>query len=156
MVTFNLLSISSFKEYLKKMLEWRRMYDDVVADDLGSHNSVRKVRFDTPYLKEPLQYDMHILPKEDFVDYFNDILQFMSDNLDDADTKAFSQIEFERMRRVKEYFLTSPYDESKIQEGRIDFYNWFTEYDKRRDTNFLTTFPEMEEFFNLCKTEAGY
>lgn len=154
MVTFNLLSISSFKEYLKKMLEWRRIYDDVVTDNLGSHEKVRKIRFDTPYLKEPLQYDMHILPKENFVHYFDDILKFISDNLDDADTKCFSQIEFERMRRVKEYFLTTPYDSSKIQEGRIDFYNWFNEYDKRRDTNFLGTFPEMEEFFNLCKTEA--
>ena len=156
MVTFNLLSISSFKEYLKKMLEWRRLYDDVVTNNLGSHDRVRKVRFDTPYLKEPLQYDMHILPKEDFVHYFDDILQFMSDNLDDTDTKAFSQIEFERMRRVKEYFLTNPYDGNKIQEGRADFYNWFTEYDKRRDTNFLETFPEMENFYNLCKTEAGF
>jgi hypothetical protein len=38
-----------------------------------------------------------------------------------------------------------------IKEGRADFFNWFTEYDRRRKTNFLETFPEMEEFYNECK-----
>ena len=37
----------------------------------------------------------------------------------------------------------------------IDFYKWFKEYDKRRDVSFLETFPEMENFWNLCKNLAG-
>jgi len=27
----------------------------------------------------------------------------------------------------------------------------FDEFDKRRGKNFLETFPEMEDFYNLCK-----
>lgn len=142
MCTFNILSVTSFNLFLEKVLEWRKEYG----------NSKRKrIRFDTPYLKEPLQYDMHILPKQEFLPYFDKILDFIKDNQDDNNTEKFSELEYDKFRRVREYFANRNYDESKINEGRKDFYNWFTEYDRRRNTNFLKTFPEMEEFWNLCK-----
>lgn len=154
MVTFNVLSVTSFKEYLKKVLEWRAKYDDIIPDNLGSDPTVRKIRFDTPYLKEPIQYDMHILPKEEFLPYFDEILEFIQDNVVEHDTKMFSQLEYERFRRVRDYFATTQYSDERIRQGRKDFYNWFTEYDKRRGTNFLETFPEFENFWNLCKDTA--
>ena len=46
---------------------------------------------------------------------------------------------------------TTIYSDTKINEGRKDFYNWFTEYDRRRDTNFKETFPELLRFYNDCK-----
>jgi organic radical activating enzyme len=154
MVTFNILSVTSFKEYLKKVLEWRKKYEEVIPNNLGSADDVRKIRFDTPYLKEPLQYDIHILPKDKFLPYFDDILQFINDNIDESDRTKFSKLEYERFRRVRDYFASEHYSEDRINEGRIDFYNWFTEYDRRRGTNFLDTFPEMTEFYNLCKHTA--
>jgi len=155
MVTFNILSVTSFIEYLKKLLEWRELYEDVIPNDLGSTDLVRKIRFDTPYLKEPLQYDMNILPKEEFLPYFDNILTFISDNMDESDRTKFSELEYERFRRVRDYFANTEYSEEKIQEGRADFYNWFTEYDARRNTNFLETFPEMKNFWELCKETAN-
>lgn len=143
MCTFNILSVTSFTDFLEKVLEWRKQYHDPKR---------RRIRFDTPYLKEPLQYDMHILPKEEFIPYFDKILKFIEDNKDDSDTTKFSELEYERFRRVRNYFATVKYDEHKITEGRKDFYNWFTEYDKRRNTNLLETFPEMTEFWELCKS----
>lgn len=154
MCTFNILSVTTFREYLEQMLIWRERYDDIIPDNLGSDPTVRKIRFDTPYLKEPIQYDMHILPKAEFMPYFDDCLQFISDNIDESDTKKFSEIEYERFRRVRDYFASTQYDEARVKEGRIDFYNWFTEYDRRRDTNFLQTFPEYENFWNQCKQLA--
>ena len=89
MVTFNILSVTSFKDYLKKVLEWRELYEDVIPNNLGSDELVRKIRFDTPYLKEPLQYDMHLLIKEEFSHHFDDILQFIDDNVvEDDRTKS--------------------------------------------------------------------
>ena len=154
MVTFNILSVTSFKDYLKKILEWRKTYEDIIPNNLGSDEFVRKIRFDTPYLKEPLQYDMHLLPKEEFLPYFDDILQFIKDNIVEDDRTMFSQLEYERFRRVRDYFASAQYDDDTIRKGRIDFYNWFTEYDKRRDTNFLETFPEMGDFYYMCKDLA--
>jgi hypothetical protein len=81
-------------------------------------------------------------------------MQFISDNLDNSDTTKFDDIEFERFRRLKDYFVTTQYDQHRLTEGRIDFYNWFTEYDKRRDTDLLETFPEMESFYRMCENLA--
>lgn len=142
MCTFNILSVTSFNLFLEKVLEWRKLYHDPKR---------RRVRFDTPYLKEPLQYDMHILPKEQFLPYFDKILQFIDNNRDEYDTTKFSDLEYAKFKRVRDYFSTVQYDQERIIEGRKDFYNWFTEYDRRRSTDFLKTFPEMEDFFNLCK-----
>ena len=154
MCTFNILSVTTFREYLEQMLIWRERYDDIIPDNLGSDPTVRKIRFDTPYLKEPIQYDMHILPKAEFLPYFDDCLKFISDNIDESDTKKFSEIEYERFRRVRDYFASTQYDEARVREGRVDFYNWFTEYDRRRGTNFIETFPEYENFWNQCKQLA--
>jgi hypothetical protein len=157
MCTFNILSVTSFISFLEKVLEWRRKYEQIIDIDTPRDPNMtdsRRVRFDTPYLKEPLQYDMHILPKELFLPYFDKILDFIKDNKDEVDTTKFSDLEYERFRRVRDYFATVTYPEDRIKEGRIDFYNWFTEYDKRRNVNFLETFPEMEEFWNMCKDLA--
>jgi hypothetical protein len=153
MVTFNILSVTSFTDFLKKILEWRKTYEDIIPNNLGTDENVRKIRFDTPYLKEPIQYDMHILPKEEFLPYFDKILDFIRENVVEDDRTMFSELEYERFRRVRDYFANEQYPEERIKEGRRDFYGWFSEYDKRRDVSFLDTFPEMENFWNLCKEE---
>jgi len=150
MCTFNILSVTSFTDFLQKVLDWRKKYNHVF-DNIDNE---RMIRFDTPYLKEPLQYDMQILPKEEFLPYFDKILQFIDDNRDENDRTKFSDLEYERFRRVRDYFAQVNYDEHKVNEGRIDFYNWFTEYDKRRNTNFIETFPEMNDFWEECKNLA--
>ena len=150
MCTFNILSVTSFTQFLEKVLEWRKKYDHLFEDD----DLTRRVRFDTPYLKEPLQYDMHILPKDEFLPYFDKTLKFIEDNMDENDRTKFTNLEYERFRRVRDYFATVNYDWERVAEGRKDFYNWFTEYDRRRNTNFLETFPDMESFYNSCKVEA--
>ena len=152
MCTFNILSVTSFKSFLEKVLEWRLKYEYLFENQ---DSTSRRVRFDTPYLKEPLQYDMQILPKNEFLPYFDDTLKFIEDNKDESDPTKFSELEFERFRRVRDYFATVNYEEQRVNEGRVDFFNWFTEYDRRRKTDFLKTFPDMEPFWNLCKQQAG-
>jgi organic radical activating enzyme len=145
MITFNILSVSTFKSLLEKILEWRSIYNQYNKTD-----QPQMVRFDTPYLKEPLQYDMNILPKKEFMKYMKESLKFMEDNLDDKDSTKFSEVEFEKFRRVVDYMSATEYDQDKINEGQRDFYNWFNELDTRRGTDFVTTFPEMEKFFKKC------
>ena len=145
MVTFNILSVTSFKSLLEKILEWRKMYP--WFEDRKEH----RIRFDTPYLKEPLQYDINILPKDEFMPYMYEALEFMKSNVDDTRGDKFTEIEYEKFRRVVSYMQTTMYHDSKILEGRKDFYNWFNEYDRRRNVNMLETFPEMTNFYNLCK-----
>jgi len=142
MITFNILTVSNFKSLLEKFVEWRQQYN------WGEDSEKHRIRFDTPHLKEPLQYDMNILPKEEFMPYMNESLSFIQ-----ADP-TFTEMEYEKFRRVVDYMETTHYSKTKLIEGRKDFYNWFNEYDKRRNVNFLETFPEMTNFWNLCKSLA--
>jgi len=145
MITFNILSVTSFQPLLEKILEWRVKYNGT------DQNKWQRIRFDTPFLKEPLQYDMNILPKEEFMSYMYSHLQYIKDNLNDTDRSKFSDLEYEKFLRVVKYMETTNYSEEKIVEGRRDFFNWFVEYDRRRNVSFLETFPELADFFINCK-----
>jgi organic radical activating enzyme len=147
MITFNLFSVTSFKSLLEKILEWRNTYD--WYDD--PINPQHRVRFDTPYLRDPIQYDMNILPKDEFMPYMEDALQFMKDNVDDKSGKKFSTIEFEKFKRVVDYMRETVYSEEKLIEGRRDFYNWFNELDERRETDIISVFPELLSFYRVCQ-----
>lgn len=144
MITFNILTVTNFQSLLEKILEWRKMYNGDIQ------NKWQRIRFDTPFLKEPLQYDINILPKEQYMPYMYDHLQYIKNNLDDNDRTKFSELEYEKFLRVVKYMETTQYTEEKIKEGRRDFYNWFTEYDKRRGTDFENTFPELINFYREC------
>ena len=145
MITFNIFSVTTFKEFLAKFLEWRTQYG--WYDDIKSH----RVRFDTPYLRDPIQYDMNILPKEEFMPYMHDALKFMEENVDDDVSNKFTTVEFEKFKRVVDYMAETVYPDSKLIEGRRDFYNWFNELDERRDTDMLAIFPEYMGFYRLCQ-----
>ncbi len=140
MVTFNALTVTNFNLLLEKILEWRKKYP-------FENEEKNRVRFDTPYLKEPLQYDMNILPKEEFMPYMYKHLDYIKTN------PGFTELEYEKFRRVVDYMQTTVYTDEKIKEGRRDFYKWFTEYDRRRGTDFVSTFPLMADFYNRCKDE---
>ncbi len=145
MITFNILTVPNFSTLLTKILEWRQKYNH------DNQNKWQRVRFDTPFLKEPLQYDMNILPKEEYMPYMYDHLNFIKDNLDDKNRFKFSELEYEKFLRVVKYMETTNYSNDKLTEGRKDFYNWFNEYDRRRGTNFEETFPQLRNFLEMCK-----
>jgi hypothetical protein len=149
MITFNILTVTNFVSLLAKILEWRTLYP---LNNTG--NELRhRIRFDTPYLKEPLQYDMNILPKEQFMPFMHTHLNFIRKNIDDTSSDKFTMLEYEKFKRVVGYMATTKYSAEKLKEGRKDFYNWFTEYDRRRGTDFLKTFPDLASFYNRCKDE---
>ena len=146
MITFNILTVTNFQSLLEKILEWRVKYNGF------DQNKWQRIRFDTPYLKEPLQYDMNILPKDQFMPYMTRHLNFILANLDDKNRSKFNDLEYAKFKRVVKYMESAIYTPEKLLEGKRDFFNWFTEYDRRRGTNFVKTFPELEEFYFECMT----
>ena len=43
--------------------------------------------------------------------------------------------------------------DEELSSHLIRFYEYFTQYDSRRNLNFLETFPEMKDFWNEAKSE---
>jgi hypothetical protein len=148
MITFNILTVTNFQSLLEKILEWRVKYNGF------EQNKWQRIRFDTPFLKEPLQYDMNLLPKEEFMPYMTSHLDFILANLDDKNRSKFSELEYEKFLRVVKYMESSIYTPEKLKEGKRDFFNWFTEYDRRRATDFVKTFPELKNFYFECMLDA--
>lgn len=144
MITFNILSVTTFQSLLEKILEWRAKYNT------DNQNKWQRIRFDTPYLKEPLQYDINLLPKDKFMPYMENHLKYLLANLDDKNRFKFNDLEYQKFLRVVKYMETTTYTQERLLEGKRDFFNWFTEYDRRRGTDFRKTFPELEDFYFDC------
>jgi hypothetical protein len=61
-------------------------------------------------------------------------------------TLSFTEVD--QLRRMVDYMNeTSPNQE----QLRKDFAAFIAEYDRRRDTDFNKTFPELSEFYKLCQ-----
>lgn len=133
MCTYNVLCVTNFQKLLHKVIEWRKEF------------GMNAVAFDTPYLKEPPHWMINILPEE-FIKYQEDTLKFIEDN-----KEWFTGVEYEKFLRVTDYMKENPVSPEKIKQGRRDFYSFFTENDRRLNTNLLEVFPEYTEFYLMCK-----
>ena len=134
-ITMNNLSILSLKKLLEYIVYLRKTYTD----------TYQRVWFDTPLLYTPDWQSLQILPKEYSI-LMDDVIQYMEENLHEM--HGFKDYEVLKMKRDRDWMLSSTKD---IERKQGDFFKFFNEHDKRRNTNFLETFPEMKSFWNLCE-----
>ena len=74
----------------------------------------------------------------------------LTTNLNDCSSKK--DFEIDKVRRNLEWMKAgSSMDKEELLKARANFYKFFTQHDERRDTDFLSTFPEMEDWWNICK-----
>jgi len=98
---------------------------------------------------------MNILPKDEFMPYMYSHLEFIKQNQDNSNRIKFTDLEYEKFKRVVDYMATTEYDKAKLEIARKNFYAWFSEHDRRRNTSLVDTFPEMKNFYRLCKHLSG-
>lgn len=146
MSTFNALSVTSYKEFLIGVLELKNTY--------YKENGRPRVLLDIPYLRHPIHQTVKILTN-DYLQYVDESIKFMENNLQKNNPFEHGILdhELEKMERIRNYMHDEESEEWKTR-FRADFYRFFTEHDRRRNTNFLEVFPEMKEFWELCKKEA--
>lgn len=129
--TFNVFSIPEVTGYMK--------YIHSLHKDYGN-----RIHFDTPYLRFPPHQCIQILPNE-YSRYLDDAENYMIE-------KSFSQLSIDKIRRLKSYMINKTFSQQEIDKYRKDFVIFVDEHDKRRGTNFLNTYPELKDFYELCKT----
>ena len=148
MITFNALSVTTFKQLLEKLLEWRARYNS------KDTTKKQRIKMDTPYLKEPDIFSMLMLPKDQFLPYLEDCLGFMMDNCEDGNNRCFSTLEVDKFRRVVDYMRNTEMPDQSVRMARANFHRWISEHDRRHGKDFCSTFPEMSAFMQLCKEAA--
>ena len=145
-ITMNNLSVLAIQRQLEWILGLRKKHS----------TTYQRVWFDTPLLRTPTWQSLQILP-EVYVGVLERVADWMELNLEKEDLpfQGFKDYEVQRMRRDIDWMREGcKLDPDYVKLQRADFYRFFTEHDKRRKTNFLTTFPEMREFWNECRYHA--
>lgn len=144
MCTFNALSITTF----------RALFDEVVLLNRAYQSPVRKkpVLLDVAYLRNPDQQSVKALPQSYLVP-MAEIVTHIEANTDMlASGERRYSLELIKTRRILEY-MKEPLSNRKKTRLQSDFYEFFSEHDRRRNTDFLKTFPEMQDFWDLCRKQ---
>ncbi len=150
MATYNAMSVGSFKTFLEDIHKL-----NCFAHSCKSKSGMQsQVILDIPYLNNPAHQSIKILTP-DFIDLIDNQIQFMKKIQDKFNNlgPGFKLNEIDKLIRIKELLIQEIENPTiDTQTRRKDFVIFVDEHDKRRGTNFLETFPEMEEFYNFCKS----
>jgi hypothetical protein len=91
--------------------------------------------------------------EDEHLEVMYDSLNFMKENTKNWNFNYFSDTDITKWERVIKWVESNRFTGSELQSNRVDFYKFVNEYDKRRGTNFLKTFPELTDFYNRCASE---
>jgi organic radical activating enzyme len=147
MSTYNALSITSYSEFLKDVHRLNKKYSSRFLFFKKRH----AVSLDIPYLNNPTHQTVEILT-DDFLPLIDQQIHLMKLH---ESRLGFLEEETQKLVRLRSMFkplIENPKNETQLMIDRRDFAIFVDEHDKRRGTNFLKTFPEMEEFYTLCKS----
>lgn len=141
--TFNVLSIFSFDKFLKDILELKL--------EFGGPSKAIPIILDTPYLRWPKHQTIFIGYKN-WLEYFTKSRDFIQNNLEYRNIRGkenygFYSWELAKFQRIVDIFKDNNFDSVDLQQHRNDFIIFVDEHDRRRDTNFLQTFPKMYDFY---------
>ena len=143
MSTYNILSVSSFKEFLIDVLKLKQEFK-------------MRVMIDIPILTTPSYLQANLIT-DDFLNYISDSVFFMCQNLDIPEWPPLAGTafwDFETSKLIRIYNLVKDKIENeKVLRERKDFAIFVDEHDRRYGTDFLKVFPEYKEFYYKCKGE---
>jgi hypothetical protein len=133
MSTYNLLSIPSYKYMLEDMIK-------LIKEFRSPTN--KAILIDMPYLRFPEHQTIFIMEPE-HLHYIEEQIKVIEEQVPD---KVLSEIELERIKRIYTVAQSSQ-DEWQLNNNRKDFILFVNEHDKRRNTNFVQTFPEYKDLY---------
>jgi hypothetical protein len=169
--TFNLLSIPKLKDFLQLILDLRVEFgyenqnDHVIQppDNNGIVHSpfIRKKRqrvwFDIPYLRHPDWMSAQLAAFDpELLDTLNECLQFMEDNVENENYgrtyHGFKKYEIAKLKRNIAWISNGKNDinDEELVARQRHFWRYFMTIDKRRDLNFIETFPELTNWWINC------
>jgi len=142
-ITFNALSYTGFYTYIENILELRKKFN----------NKRQLVWFDVPQLLDPDFLNPKLMPE--LVTELTRTLEFMKNNPETRwnEFKGFSDFEISKVQRLIDWINSDTGFDKKL--AMENFYKFFSQHDSRRGTNFLNTFPELNNFWIRCEHECN-
>ena len=146
MSTYNSLSVPTFDKLVYEVYNLKKIY----GSSQRYWNSA--VFLDSSYLRYPAHQSVQVLPNSfaDLIYKQAQLTEFMATPNFETRLIGYSDIEVQKIKRIYDWMLSR--DEKDMTEQRKNFYKFFSEHDRRRGTNFVETFPELEDFYGFCKS----
>lgn len=145
-VTMNNLCVTSLPQLLDGILELRKKYS----------STYQRVWFDTPVLRQPTWQSLQLLP-ESYVVQLEKLKTSMQHNIETDAIRfhGFKDYEIARLDRDIAWMRDGQkLDSVYLQRNKADFYRFFTEADRRHNTEFIQVFPEMNAWWAECEYHA--
>jgi organic radical activating enzyme len=141
MAAFNTLSVFTYGDLIDRVFEYKKKY----------HNNQRywaeSLQLDTSYVRWPKHLSIKILEAEHKEYILDAAKKAMYYGMKDTPmtTYGFSDIQIQKIKRAYDYAISE--DGFDVEKYRTDFANFITEFDKRSDSNFAETFPELNQMY---------
>jgi pyruvate-formate lyase-activating enzyme len=130
MCTYNALSLSTFTEWLKDLVEVRKRY------------GLYSIYIDVSYVRYPDMMDIKILP-ESFEKYIHESIAYMEEQEANG---LMHKSETAKLKRIVSYWKsTRTFNQDTHQRN---FKAYTAELDKRRNTLFSDVFPEYSAWYD--------
>jgi len=145
-VTMNNLSVTGLPHLFAGILGLRKIYS----------KTYQRVWFDTPVLRQPAWQSLQLLP-DSYVEQLEHLWAWMIRQIETESSRfqGFKDYEIARLDRDIAWMRDGQrLDPAYIRKNKADFYRFFAEHDRRRDTDFLSTFPEMAAWWSECEYHA--
>jgi hypothetical protein len=149
MATFNALSIFGYGKLIDKIFELKQKYQN------NERYWVSAIQLDTAYLRWPEHLSVKILEeeqKEMILEYAKKAFYYATPEFN-HDHFGFSDVEVQKIKRLYDYAISK--DNFDVERNRKDFVLFVDEHDKRRQTDFLGTFPEFKNLYENVKNRRG-
>lgn len=141
MITFNFLSMANFDLLLDKILSMRSQYNT---------DKIQRVNLDTPYLIEPPHLSAQITDDR-MLERMYQTLDYMKSHVQENNPFKFNETEYRKLERVVKWIESNRFTGDELTINRQDFCRFVDQHDARRKTDFLTTFPELRDFYYANK-----
>ena len=142
MSTYNALSVPSYMKFLDGIYQLKEEY--------GSSDRYwpSATFLDSSYLRFPEHQTVQVLPQMWSETIFKQAAHadYLGVPLFKSEYIGYSDVEVQKIKRIYDW-MVSVNDEEKLMKQRYNFGRYFREHDKRRNTNFKATFPELADFY---------
>ena len=141
MAAFNALSVFTYGDLIDKVYELKKQY----------HNKDRywgeSLQLDTSYIRWPSHLSIKILEDEHKELILKAAKKAMYYGMKDTpmDTHGFSDVQIQKIKRTYDYAISE--DSFEVEKYRKQFCRFIKQYDERRGTNFIESFPELKDFY---------
>jgi organic radical activating enzyme len=144
MITFNILSLSTFKDFMHDVWTLRTEFNE--------NDSVNRLPMMINYLRWPQFQDVRVAPTAVKEKYLAEIKEYMMSKTRDTSPNRAGRFYLEEIDQINRLgaYMFEPLDAAYLKQQMKDFGAFYPEYDRRRGGNFDELFPELSDYLSDC------